>query len=108
MYLVAAWMATSTPCASGWKKIGDAQVLSINTVAPCALAARVIAGFQEGHQRSGNGAKPARERHGAISALKLGNRLLEGAGGRRAFTAVGDTLERAAGAIDARGKQGLE
>jgi hypothetical protein len=44
MYFVAAWITTSTPCASGWKKMGDAQVLSISTVAPCFLATRVIAG----------------------------------------------------------------
>jgi hypothetical protein len=44
IYLVPAWIETSTPWASGWKKSGVAQVLSIITVAAAAFAARAIAG----------------------------------------------------------------
>ena len=34
IYLVAAWMLTSTPCASGLNPIGEAQVLSIRVTMP--------------------------------------------------------------------------
>ena len=45
MYLVAAWMDTSTPCSKGLKNSGVPQVLSITTTAPCACAIAAIAGM---------------------------------------------------------------
>ncbi len=44
MYLVAEITSTSTPSASGLKKSGAAQVLSITVCTPRALAAATIAG----------------------------------------------------------------
>ena len=43
-YFVSAWIDTSTPWRNGWKKCSP-QVLSMNTLAPRACAARAMAGM---------------------------------------------------------------
>ena len=44
MYLVAAWIDTSTPWSNDRNSQGEAQVLSIMTVAPWSWATAAIAG----------------------------------------------------------------
>src|SRR5258708_21937507 len=68
----------------------------------------MIAGFQECHERAGNGAEATGERHGAISSFELGYCLFECMGCWGAFTAIGDAFERAARAVGTGLEQGLQ
>ena len=45
MYLVPAWIDTSTPCSNARKKYGVPQVLSASTGTPFACAAAAMAGM---------------------------------------------------------------